>query len=734
MPAPAYNGAPPDQADALVIGGGAYIDTYSSHAPEELVPGSEFDTLDLRVYTTPGADWARNGHGFRSNVEVYTVTASKTTFSFNGLQPAPAVIEVYNATAQLEMSLNVDYTVNWADKTITVINYTSGDSIVLTAYEIGGGNQLMRRPYNGDEVGNSLTIPVEFDLINELVVFVNGEYLPETSDGSTLNYTYSESGISTQVDFTTTYTDEDYVMIVAMGLTNTDGSTEIAYSWSTPISQYIVANGLLTYELTNSVEYTNPDNLIVMVNGQRARTSAGAEYYADGSSAYLLPNRLGFSLSTVVNSEVTVYVDDVALTYGTDYVLDSYDSVNDTRSVTLSVSLSFGQQILVCVNTQCQAIVNGSTLEFNTTTGLIPIAGDLIEVITWNDTRQQNILTQVFVGPVQGSSTIDEGFDTTDFDAATIVDTPGSFDYAAGTTVTRNDLILSRAIINPSRLWVTLNGRRLTNNIDFTITGTEIILAGGYVLDATDIVIVTEFTNSIAPEEMTFRIFQDMRGVQATYRITPDTTTYLVQPLTSTDDTIYVYNASALDEPNLPADVWGVITINGERIMYRERDTVNNTVSGLLRGTAGTGVGNSMIAGPLEGTPYVHAVDSLVYSMGRGNLLPEDQDYIVRWETLGDDTTTIFTTDIDLSQFDSTDVSEAVEVYIGGTRQLASYTVTDDNPVTVQFNTAPVNGVQVLILVRQGTTWYQSTGTEPSDGVALQDTETDAARFLRGEN
>ena len=232
LPAPAYDGAPPDQADALVIAGGAYIDTYSSHAPEELVPGSEFDTLDLRVYTTPGADWARDGHGFRSNVEVYTATALETTFSFNGLQPATAVIEVYNATAQLEMALDVDYTVNWADKTITVINYTSGDSIVLTAYEIGGGNQLMRRSYNGDEVGNSLTIPVEFALINELVIFVNGEYLPETSDGSTLNYTYSSSGISTQVDFATTYTNNDYVMIVAMGLTNTDGSTEIAYSWS----------------------------------------------------------------------------------------------------------------------------------------------------------------------------------------------------------------------------------------------------------------------------------------------------------------------------------------------------------------------------------------------------------------------------------------------------------------------------------------------------------------------
>jgi hypothetical protein len=33
------------------VDGGAYVDTYSSHAPEELVPGIVFDTLDMKVYT-----------------------------------------------------------------------------------------------------------------------------------------------------------------------------------------------------------------------------------------------------------------------------------------------------------------------------------------------------------------------------------------------------------------------------------------------------------------------------------------------------------------------------------------------------------------------------------------------------------------------------------------------------------------------------------------------------------
>jgi hypothetical protein len=39
------------------IDGGAFVDTYSSHAPQELVPGQEFDTLDFKVFTRPGSDW-----------------------------------------------------------------------------------------------------------------------------------------------------------------------------------------------------------------------------------------------------------------------------------------------------------------------------------------------------------------------------------------------------------------------------------------------------------------------------------------------------------------------------------------------------------------------------------------------------------------------------------------------------------------------------------------------------
>ena len=39
------------RAEDINIDGGAYYDTYSSHAPEELIPGQTFDHLDIKVYT-----------------------------------------------------------------------------------------------------------------------------------------------------------------------------------------------------------------------------------------------------------------------------------------------------------------------------------------------------------------------------------------------------------------------------------------------------------------------------------------------------------------------------------------------------------------------------------------------------------------------------------------------------------------------------------------------------------
>jgi hypothetical protein len=84
-------------------------------------------------------------------------------------------------------------------------------------------------------------------------------------------------------------------------------------------------------------------------------------------------------------------------------------------------------------------------------------------------------------------------------------------------------------------------------------------------------------------------------------------------------------------------------------------------------------------------------------------------------------------------------------VYVGGTRQYNysetagnseyRYIVTDFSPLAIEFIVddtypAPAAGSEVTILQRRGVTWYEPGNGTASNGVALQETNTIAARFL----
>jgi hypothetical protein len=207
--------------------------------------------------------------------------------------------------------------------------------------------------------------------------------------------------------------------------------------------------------------------------------------------------------------------------------------------------------------------------------------------------------------------------------------TSGSFDFSLGISIPDNDFDLGREGLSANRLWVTLNGDRLYPGVDYAVQGQNLILGSG-VIGQTQVLAVTEFTQSIVPAAMAFRLFQDMREVQTTFRITTATTTIVAQEVSATADIIYVANASVLSEPNLSAGIFGVATINGERILYRVRDLATNSISGLQRGTAGTAATS-------------HLVNAEVYDMGIGNRQPQqDQNYIVSDTSTGDGSTTIF--------------------------------------------------------------------------------------------
>ena len=765
---------------SINVDGGKYVDVFESHAPEELVPGIEFDTLDFRVYTTPGADWLGLGHGFPQSLTQIIYDRDNPTTSFANALPTPFALEITNSTQRYDLTEGSDFTVDWPNQTFTILNSSlatvNGDQLGVYVYELGGGNQVYKNVYNGADVGNTLVVPVQYytadgdPAIQEFVIFVNGVYLDNT------NYTYEYDTFSTTVvNFDTTYTDTDFISLAVLYPTTIDAVTT-DYSWSLPVTQTFVSTaGQLVFDLDNSLDYTNSVNAIVTVQGVRARTAGGIDYLGDSvTTVFEVAQRLGIDQATILDADVEIYFNDVLqdpLTYTVTPLIGG-------TTVTFSTAPATDIRIYIAVWTGWQARIDpiAKTLTFNTTGGLRPSLGQFVSAKTFNDTREQRLLTQIFVGPVTEGITVSEGYDTTDYDplfigsivivqpavaltvgqikngfiyqinvagttnytligasdnfvgtqftaswgtiASTIVNntsgvfdcdittlyvdqtvtvsgtpsgsgtiigytnpttyyitatngvniftlsttlggpavttttgattglvftlnnpatgngtvlelevlrdpatnllnnTTESFNYTTGATISFNDLNMTRETTDIARPWVYLNGQVLTPYRDYIITGTELVLTSG-TLGPTDTVMITQITNSVVPEAMEFRLFQDMRDVQATYRMTPATTTTVTQSVTQTSDIIYVADASGLSIPNFAADIWGVVMIEGERIMYREIDLIANTISSLLRGTGGT-------------ADAPHEVGALVYNLNRDNLMPiEYQNYIV---------------------------------------------------------------------------------------------------------
>ena len=647
------------------IAGGEFIGPYEGHGPEELVNGAEFDTLDMRVYTRPGSDWSlfdnssgSDGHGFQISSRRYIYDSANPLLSWDNLVENPVHIEVGNVTSGINLSLTVDYVVDWVARTIELLqNISDGDIINISAYELGGSSQLYRQNYVGDDVGNELIVPVSSTEIYDPVLFVNGVYtevdnwepyypsevwdqltaynkldVVHTAE-PTVYYRALQDVIAGIAITNTAYWQlfvpttlskilllETYTSTHALNLTVLGATTPIQYSWSTFQSESFVVTTTInvnkTVTLSNAVTGTNIPNMIVQLNGIRLRPYEGIEWIGNGSTAsFGLPQRGGYSQS-IINAalDITVYVDDVLQPQGSVYGVTNWDGSNDPgRQVVFVTPPADGARILISVSTVAAYLVVGTQLQLVSQPGV----GAILSVITFNDTSQQNILTQVYQGPVvTGGIVVVEAYDETVYDEGAVDNDPGSYDYSEGIVLSANEFDLGRTGIDSSRLWVTLNGYRLFDGQDFTVQGQYVILSSG-TIGASDIVVIEEFTNSVVPEALVFRVFQDMRGIQATYRITPGTTTTVVANFTSTANIAYMDDVQNLTQPDLQNGVFGVCTIGGERIMYRYRNTTLNTISGLMRGTAGTAADD-------------HYIGQEVYDMSRGNLLSEEyQDRII---------------------------------------------------------------------------------------------------------
>jgi hypothetical protein len=616
----AYLGATTD----IDVVGGAYVDNYNSHAPEELLPAAIFDTLSLRVKTRPGADYLNVGFSADEKTRFFEYDGVTTTFYFGDLVVDPFAVRLYNITQGTTLRFEyvtpaagvIDYTINWLNKTITILSgATVGETIGITSFGIGGGNQLILEHYAVEDYLNSdgtvtIIVPVRHTEIKEAMIKCNGSRIT--------NYIFEEyETYHTKIIFGAVDTDSDgiqnpdkvkyfgtqpleigdYLHVCIMGfavgetsslyVTHNEG---IVHTSSHPSTQYFyVTNATITsYSLSQDIQGTNPDTALVEINGQRARPPEGFEWYGDATTVdFTLSLETLTPVSSIADNDIRVYVDDIQKRLYEDFIVSLDDGSSD-RVVTFTTAPADRAHIKIFVRTSSDYSISrlANVSDLNTITFKTPLTvGDHIMITTYNNTTELDQIIKVYQGPTQSGYTTMQAYDAVEYDS-------DNFDKQEGVTIDQSVYDLGREITDASRLTVHVNGIKKYSGVHWKMQADDSSKLEFYSIDVqiADVVTVTLKSEIVVPKKLEFRLFKDMRGNTAIYRGDEGNATTLAQQVDTTDDVIYVYDVTKLATPNLESNVYGVVIIDGERITYKYINASNNSISGLRRGTAGTAI------------------------------------------------------------------------------------------------------------------------------------------------
>ncbi len=164
--------------------------------------GIEWDKVTLNQVLQQQVPEAMQSAPSTSTVK-YILDITNPVLSFIDQLPYPIEVQVANQTNTVDLYPGIDYEIDWVSQTVTMITGNNNDIITLTVYGLGGGNQLYRNTYIGNEiVGNEIIVPVAYNEIFEFAIFVNGQLIS--------NYTFEQyQAAKTKIIFSSSYTNVD---------------------------------------------------------------------------------------------------------------------------------------------------------------------------------------------------------------------------------------------------------------------------------------------------------------------------------------------------------------------------------------------------------------------------------------------------------------------------------------------------------------------------------------------
>jgi len=605
------------RAEDIIVLGGGFVDAYSSNAPEELIPANTFDTLNIKVRTLP----IQNGNpDMKVIVPNYNGIAN---FSFD-----PAITGVTWPIGGIEkffiidkalgpITEGIDYTVNWQTLTVN-LNYTPASGTFWYTLMIGSNG--VNPVFDQDYIANGLT--TDFVIPDNVVQTVQQAYV-KVNGQAVSNWTLVNSivnGINTLVvRFTSPPTAGSFVQVhlyqVALGTRAYSEITE--QTFTIPTANYPTG---YNFALTNPEEYAQPYSMwaIVRLNGSDLLPPQQSYYIGDGlTSNFSLTSSWIENISQISDGEIIVTVNGVIANRGIDYTV-YHDPLNLAMPIIQFTNPPVSNSnIIISDSSQSDfKIYDGNQLWLNPNLVITP--NSKLTVLTQGNHDATNIYVKLFSGSTAATNVIDNGIDTTGFDSVSF-DNELSTYLATGVYYT-----LPYPVYDVNQIYITrkavgsTGGFPLIPYTDFILVNpTTITLSSNLNVSPNDVICVRVWNNSIREEAVEYRIFKDLQNTTRYYAIRPSKTTYLSHELNITDEWIYCETVENLSNPDPIHNLAGVVYIDGERIIYGIKDTINNRLGQLRRGTAGTGA------------PFVHAVGTQIMDSSPQLEIPNSRDTLI---------------------------------------------------------------------------------------------------------
>ena len=689
-----FNSAVGQAPGDINVEGDAFITPETSYGPEEQVPGQCFDTLDIKVYTTPESgvpfivDKSHIGNG------------STTTFDI-GQRPGTqaGVFVSVNGTPQNSRASDstVNYTVDTQAKTITFSSAPVQNAKVnIKSFAVSGSNYVVLNSFQGD----GSTVAFETSARDTYTLDSVTPQLYVTVDGvPTTSFTTAEVNKKITVTFDTAPGSGASIQVAGY---NQDTSTRAFCEIRSEDIRYDGSTNTYTLDFPPGAIGPFAGLTMLFVNGKLLRGPDNSYYGGDGTTT--------------------------AFTYAVSTALSDGSTIDPAKTITSAAQIEvYKNGVKQLLNTDYTVNTTLETVNFVTA----PTDGDVVAITTLVDNHYKMVSNDVILNTTQIST---DNITLSANDTITAI----TFNNALGMKQRREvlqgtssgELFLNNNPLNNDYVFVTLNSSEtLVPNYDWLLSGNKITIKGR-TLSSSDRIDVMYFALDTAVNATGFRIFKDMLNRTFYKRISSNNTTTLSKELTTTDATITVTDGTVLSEPNNILDddgstiktiTPGVVFIDKERIEYFTKS--GSTLGQLRRGTLGTGIkahssGSQVVdAGGQQTVPYADTVSTKTYT--------------------GDGSTVSFIT----SEIPARE--EDLDIFIGGQRlsfkdELDDSTLTrgyivDGSTANVTLTTAPASGSEVKIVQKRGQVWYSQGSSTAADGKGLQRSTTQQAKFIAGE-